>query len=78
MWGCAVKTRRLIAGASYGPKTLKINGQAFDGAWAKIAHHFQDQPEMEAARLRLANIVLDLRSKGAETPRNSRLWRSRL
>jgi hypothetical protein len=53
-----VKARQLIAGASYGPETLAVIGQAFDGAWAEIAHQFHDPLEIEAARLRLANAIL--------------------
>jgi hypothetical protein len=55
-----VKARQLLAGAAYEPEALKIIGQAFDGAWAEIAHHFPRPLEMEAARLRLANVILDL------------------
>jgi hypothetical protein len=64
----AVKARQLIASASYGPEALKVLGQAFDNAWAEIAHHFQDPPEIEAARLRLANVILDLARQGTRDP----------
>jgi hypothetical protein len=66
--GFAVKARQLIAGASYGPATLKVVGQAFDGAWAEIADHFHDPLETEAARLRLANTVLELVKQAGQDP----------
>jgi hypothetical protein len=54
-----MKARALISGASYGPDTLKIIGQAFDGAWSEIAHHFEGDPtQTAAARERLAHAVL--------------------
>jgi hypothetical protein len=54
-----MKARQLIEGASYGPETLKIVCQAFDDAWSSIAANFgDDPPAIEAARLRLANIIL--------------------
>jgi hypothetical protein len=58
------EARRLLAGAAYGPETLKVIGQTFDDVWAEIAQHFPHPLEMEAARLRLANILLDLAKRG--------------
>ena len=53
--------RQLIDGASFGPDTLKALGQAFDEAWQEIAPNFGDeQQEIDAARLRLANAVLSI------------------
>lgn len=57
--GRTMKARALISGASYGPETLKVIGQAYDDAWSDIAHHFQDDPtQTAAARERLAHAVL--------------------
>jgi hypothetical protein len=54
-----MKARQLISGASYGPDTLKVLYQAFDEAWASIAANFGNDPQaIEAARLKLANIIL--------------------
>jgi hypothetical protein len=61
-----------LLGQRMGPGTLKVIGQAFDEAWVKIAHHFQDPPEIEAARLRLANIVLVLANGGTGDPEGLR------
>src|SRR5262245_17881624 len=63
-----MKARQLIAGATYGPATLKVIGLAFDGAWAEIAQHFHDPLEIEAARLRLANTVLELVKQAGQDP----------
>jgi hypothetical protein len=61
-----MKARRLIEGASYGPETLKALFQAFDEAWAVIAPSFgSDAPAIEAARTRLANILLSLAREGS-------------
>ena len=54
-----MKARALISAASYGPETLKVIFQAFDVAWAEIAHHFEGHPtQVGAARERLAHAVL--------------------
>ena len=51
----------MIYGASYAPEALKAICQAFDQAWAQIAHQFGDnQAVVEAARLRLAEAVLEI------------------
>ena len=57
----AMKARRLIDGASFGPATLKVIGQAFDEAWAEIAGNFGDNPaQIENARLTLAEALLSI------------------
>jgi hypothetical protein len=64
-----MKARRLIEGASYGPKELKIIGQAFDDAWRAIEGNFGDDVEVrERARVKLAKAVLSAASEGCETP----------
>ena len=53
--------RRLIASAKYGPDTLTVLFKAFDAAWDHLAPKFgTDRLAIEAARLRLANVILSL------------------
>ena len=54
-------------GAVYDPDTLKTLGIVFDNAWASIAHNF-DRGSGEAARLRLASIILDFAAEGDRDP----------
>ena len=56
----AMKARILIEGASLGPDDLKTACQAFDDAWAKIAGHYKRPDAIEAARMRLATLILSL------------------
>ena len=61
-----MKARQLIANAAFGPDALKGLYKAFDDAWEQIAPSISNRPEaVEAARLRLANIILALASNGA-------------
>ena len=53
-----MKARKIIAGADFDPAALKVIGQAFDEAWADVAANFEGKRSIEAARLKLANIVL--------------------
>ena len=54
-----MRAKQLIDGASYGPEALKVVCHAFDDAWNNIAGNFGDDPAIiEAARLKLANIIL--------------------
>ena len=48
----------LIEDASLGPDDLKTACQAFDDAWAKIAGHYKRPDAIEAARMRLASLIL--------------------
>ena len=72
-----MKARALISAASYGPETLKIICQAFDAAWADIAHHFEGhRAQVDAARERLAHSVLavaDENSRDAEALKSTAL-----
>jgi hypothetical protein len=58
------KARQLIGAAAYDPATLKILGDAFDEAWESIAGNYNSPLAAEAARLKLANIVLSLAAEG--------------
>ena len=61
-----MKARELISSASYGPETLKVLFQAFDDAWNSIAANFGSDPTViEAARIKLANIILSLGHDGS-------------
>ena len=56
-----MKARQLIGGASYSPETLKVLYKAFDDGWVVIAPTISGRAEaIEAARLKLANIILSL------------------
>jgi hypothetical protein len=61
------KARQLIAGATYDPMTLKTISQAFDDAWASVAPNYVSPLAVEAARLKLANIVLSLAADGVRS-----------
>jgi hypothetical protein len=59
--GYGMQARRLIEGASFGPETLKVVFEAFDQAWAALAPRYgANALAAEAARTRLANILLGL------------------
>ena len=60
--------RKLIAGASYGGDTLRMIGRAFDDAWGEVAQNYASPRATEAARLKLANIILSLAGEGERDP----------
>jgi hypothetical protein len=65
-----MKARRLIESASYDPDQLKAIGKAFDDAWEQIAPDVSSRTEAtEAARLKLAEVVLGLARNGTLDPR---------
>jgi hypothetical protein len=52
---------QLVDTATFGPEALKAIAQAFDAAWAEIASEVGTDPlAIEAARLKLANAVLNV------------------
>ena len=57
-------TRILARHASYGPEALKVLGEIFDEVWASVAPNFDEGADIEAVRMRLATIILDLASDG--------------
>jgi hypothetical protein len=60
-----VKARALIGGASYDPTTLRVLYKAFDDAWDRIRPQISARAEaMEAARTKLAEIVLGMAQSG--------------
>ena len=54
-------------GAVYDPDRLRTLGIVFDMAWASIAHNF-NRGSREAARLRLASIILEFAAEGDRDP----------
>jgi hypothetical protein len=62
-----MKARQAIASASYDPQTLMRLYSAFDSAWQQVKLHV-NADATEAARLKLAEIILDLASKGERSP----------
>jgi hypothetical protein len=56
----AMKARVWIESASLGPNDVKAACQAFDDAWAKIAARYKTPNATEAARMRLASLILSL------------------
>jgi len=53
----------MIGSAAYGPEVLKMLFEVFDNAWADIAPTCGNDPQIvEAARTKLANIILSIAS----------------
>jgi hypothetical protein len=51
--------------ASFEPPELKMLGEIFDAVWACVGSDFSsDRDEIEAVRMRLAMIILDLARDG--------------
>lgn len=76
MWASAIveiqiaADRQLIADATYDPDQLKAIRKAFDDAWAQIEPQVSKRAEaIEAARLKLATIVLSVAKRGTQTPK---------
>jgi hypothetical protein len=52
-----------------GPEVLKMLSELFDEVWASVASDFRHDPaEIEAGRIRLATIILDLAKDGQLGP----------
>ena len=53
--------RALLESSAFGPEALKTLFKAFDEAWEAVADKHVHKPlEMEAARARLAGIILSI------------------
>jgi hypothetical protein len=64
-----MKARKLIADTVFDPDELKVIGKAFDDAWQQVAWEVTGRPmAVEAARLKLAEIVLSLAKTGTRDP----------
>jgi hypothetical protein len=60
-----MKARALMASAVFDPPTLQAIQKAFDDAWEVVSPQVSNRAEaIEAARLRLADIVLRLARSG--------------
>ena len=60
-----MRARQLIDSASYGPDQVRILAKAFDDAWTQIKDELSDDADgIEAARLKLAKVVLCLARSG--------------
>jgi hypothetical protein len=60
-----MRARQLIESASYDPEQLKAIRKAFDDAWEQISPGVSSRAAaLEAARLKLAGIVLGLAKNG--------------
>jgi hypothetical protein len=55
-----MKARKLIEDAAYPPEVLAVACEAFDQAWHKIESGIVSDGDREAARMRLAGIILML------------------
>ena len=56
----AVEAYALIRNGGFGPEDLKFLNAVFDAAWQEIASRFSTDDEREAARLKLAGIIVTL------------------
>ena len=64
-----MKARRLLASGVYDPAALRAIGKAFDDAWEQISPQVSARAAaVEAARLKLAEIVLSLTKDGPRDP----------
>ena len=59
-----MKARQLIDEASFDVSTRNMVSRAFDGAWVVLAKKYRSPLAPEAARLKLANIVVSLAREG--------------
>jgi hypothetical protein len=67
--GAPVEAHQLITNSTYDPEQVKALGEAFEGAWKRIAPDVGSTPaSIEAARLKLADTILSLANGGPITP----------
>jgi hypothetical protein len=65
-----MKAGQLIADAAFDPVQLKAIRKAFDDAWEQIAPQISKRPDAtEAARLKLATLVLSVAKRGTLEPK---------
>jgi hypothetical protein len=66
--GAPVEAHKLITDSTYNPEQIAL-GEAFDGAWKRIAPDVGSTPaSVEAARLKLAATILSLANGGPINP----------
>jgi hypothetical protein len=67
--GPPTKTHQFITDSTYDPEQVKVLGEAFEGAWKRIAANVGSTPaSIEAARLQLAATILSLANGGDIDP----------
>jgi hypothetical protein len=59
-----MKARQFIDEATFDARTRKVITRAFDQAWMILAKKYRSPLAIEAARLKLANIVVSLAREG--------------
>ena len=60
-----MKARQLLGRSAFDPAQLKTMGQAFEDAWEQVAPKVSARAgAIEAARLKLAQLVLSLAKRG--------------
>jgi hypothetical protein len=65
-----MKANKLIEGATFDNKQLVVIKKAFDEAWQAIAPQVSQRPAaIDAARLKLASIVLSVAKRGIVDPK---------
>ena len=60
-----MRARKMLVDAAFGPDALKVITRAFEEAWASIADQYTTPDQIEAARVRLANVMLSIASDGS-------------
>jgi hypothetical protein len=64
-----MRARKLIECAAFDAPTVAVIGEAFDRAWAEIAHNFSDGADhVERARDRLAHAILAVADDESRDP----------
>ena len=64
-----MKAREIIEGAIYDPADFQTIGKAFDDAWAQLEPDVgTSRQAIEAARIKLANVVLSVATNGITSP----------
>ena len=67
------QARALVTGASYDADTVKMLGRVFDEAWSEIAPNHTSSLAAQAARLKLANVILSFAAEGERDPAELKL-----
>jgi hypothetical protein len=66
-----MRARQLISGAAFPPDVIKVLIDAFEDAWTEIASDVSGDPNVvDAARVSLAGIVLDIANAGPPIDRD--------
>lgn len=63
----AMRARRIIDSAAFGPDAIRTATEAFEAAWSEIADRF-DMPDQETAREVLANSIISALRENSRDP----------